>query len=82
MASLTIRQLDEKTKTRLRVRAAHNGRSMEEEARAILRAAVMPGDAERENLGQAIRRRFSALGGIELKLPKREPMREPPDFGE
>jgi len=29
MATLTIRQLDERTKTRLRVRAAHHGRSME-----------------------------------------------------
>ena len=40
MATLTIRQLDEKTKTRLRVRAAHHGRSMEEEAREILRSAL------------------------------------------
>src|SRR4029453_510376 len=32
MATLTIRQLDQQTKTRLRVRAAHHGRSMEEEA--------------------------------------------------
>ena len=37
MASITIRDIDERLKTRLRVRAAHNGRSMEEEARDILR---------------------------------------------
>ncbi|MGC2109645.1 MAG: hypothetical protein WA655_09020 [Candidatus Korobacteraceae bacterium] len=80
MATLTIRQLDEKTKSRLRVRAAHHGRSMEEEAREILRTAVAQAEPERENLAQVIRRRFSALGGVELKLPKREPMREPPDF--
>ncbi|HSB60115.1 MAG TPA: plasmid stabilization protein, partial [Vicinamibacteria bacterium] len=40
MASITIRRLDEKTKARLRIRAAQNGRSMEEEARTLLRAAL------------------------------------------
>ena len=40
MASITIRNLDDDVKTRLRVRAADNGRSMEEEARLILRDAV------------------------------------------
>ena len=40
MASLTIRKLDEKTKTLLRVRAARHGRSMEEEARSLLRSAL------------------------------------------
>ena len=36
MASLTVRQLDEKLKTLLRVRAARHGRSMEDEIRLIL----------------------------------------------
>lgn len=81
MASITIRNLDEQTKTRLRVRAAHHKRSMEEEARHILRATLaeersIPGD-----LAQAIRRRFEPLGGVELPLPPREPMREPPKPG-
>ena len=40
MASITIRNLDDEVKNRLRVRAANNGRSMEEEVRLILRAAV------------------------------------------
>ena len=40
MASITIRKLDDEVKTRLRMRAAGNGRSMEEEARLILREAV------------------------------------------
>ena len=40
MASITIRHLDDDAKTRLRVRTAGNGRSMEEEARLILRRAV------------------------------------------
>src|SRR5256885_2623321 len=40
MASITIRQLDEDLKQRLRLRAARNGRSMEDEARTILRGAA------------------------------------------
>ena len=63
MATLTIRQLDEKTKTRLRVRAAHHGRSMEEEAREILRSALTAASPVKGNLAEAIRRRFAALGG-------------------
>ena len=41
MPSITIRNLDEQTKERLRVRAARRKRSMEDEARNILRAAVL-----------------------------------------
>src|SRR5262244_3444754 len=40
MASLTVRQLDEKLKKLLRLRAARHGRSMEDEVRVILRAAA------------------------------------------
>ena len=78
MASITIRRLDEQTKARLRVRAAHRQRSMEDEARHILRAALAEDAAASHDLAQAIRRRFRALGGVELPLPAREPMREPP----
>lgn len=78
MASITIRNLDEQTKTRLRVRAAHRKRSMEEEARNILRAALAEDAATPVHLAEAIRRRFRPLGGVELRLAAREPMREPP----
>ena len=79
MASITIRNLDEGVKRRLRVRAAENGRSMEEEARDILRRSV--GEAPPpKDLGRAIHARFAALGGVELELP-RGPMRPPPEFG-
>ncbi len=81
MATLTIRQLDEKLKRRLRVRAAHNGRSMEDEVREILRAALVTSEAPKPNLAESIRRKMAAAGGgIDLKLPKRESIREPPDF--
>ena len=80
MASITIRNLDDGLKRRLRMRAAENGRSMEEEARDILRRTV--GEAPPpKNLGRAIHARFTALGGVELELPARGPMRPPPKFG-
>lgn len=82
MATLTIRQLDEKIKIRLRIRAAQHGRSMEEEAREILRSALRASPAAEENLAESIRKRFAPLGGVELELPPRDPIREPPKFSE
>ena len=80
MASITIRDLDEAVKSRLRVRAAQHGRSMEEEVRQILRTVLAEEASQPRNLGEAIRRRFAALGGVDLDLPPREPTREPPRF--
>ena len=79
MASITVRNLDEGVKMRLRVRAAGNGRSMEEEVRLILRDAVgrKPGS---RNLAEAIRARIAPLGGVDLELPPRALAREPPPF--
>ena len=77
MASITIRQIDEATKKRLRLSAAKHGTSMEEEVRRILRAALAE-DHTAPDLVQAIRRRFEHLGGLELQLPPREQVREPP----
>ena len=80
LASITIRNLDDDVKTGLRIRAAGNGRSMEEEVRLILREAV-GGDAVPANgLGTAIHELFKPFGGVELELPPRGPMREPPRF--
>jgi plasmid stability protein len=80
MPTLTIRRLDEKTKVRLRMQAAKHGRSMEEEAREILRTSLNVGEPEQCDLAEAIRRRFAAFHGVELSIPKREDMREPPTF--
>lgn len=79
MASITIRKLDDDVKARLRVRAASNGRSLEEEVRVILREAVTR-ESEPENLASFIRECFAPFGGVDLELPPREPMREPPEF--
>lgn len=82
MAKITIRNLDDDVKARLRVRAAQHGRSMEEEARSILQSALsaIPGSGTGAALVADIRARVEPLGGIELELPPRKPMREPPDF--
>ncbi|HEY2816728.1 MAG TPA: plasmid stabilization protein [Casimicrobiaceae bacterium] len=78
MASITIRKLDDATKQRLRLRAAQHRRSMEDEVRHILRATLANESAAPANLPEAIHRRFAPLGGIDLPLPPRDPMREPP----
>ena len=68
MASLLIRGLDDKLKRQLRVRAAENGRSMEEEVRRILRIALgVPSpeeefDRKLEELDAAARARLRSEG--------------------
>ena len=80
MASITIRNLDESLKRRLRIRAAEHGHSMEEEARQILRAVLNQADVPPQRLATAMRALFQPLGGVDLELPPREPMRSPPAF--
>ncbi len=112
MAALTIRNLDDDVKAKLRVRAAHNGRSMEAEAREILDEAVNrsgdsmrrdpdfsgpewdshgPGDkndsdsrstdSSEDEFVQSVRRRFLAIGGVELDIPPRTDMPRIPGVG-
>lgn len=78
MASITVRNLDEGLKRRLRIRAAENGRSMEQEARDILRTALDSESSMDKNLASSIRARFEPLGGVELDLPPRDPIRDLP----
>jgi antitoxin FitA len=80
MASITIRNLDDALKRKLRLRAAHRNRSMEDEARDILRTALAQEPAETRNLADAIRELVEPLGGVELELPPRSPMLTAPDF--
>ena len=80
MASITTRNRDDDIKQRLRVRAAQHGRSMEEEARDILRRVMSDASSPRD-LAAAIRARMSAGARADLDLPAREPMREPPKLG-
>lgn len=80
MASMTIRNLDEQLKAKLRIQAAQHGRSMEDEARNILRIALSTGSAQTPGLVDAIRNRIAVTGGIDLELQPREAIREPLDI--
>ena len=82
MAVMTIRNIDDAIKKRLRVRAAINGRSMEDEARDILRSALSTDHARPRNLANAIHDRFGVLGGVDLPEVRRDAIRPPVDFGE
>jgi antitoxin FitA len=80
VASITIRNLDDDVKEKIRVRAARHRRSMEDEARRLLAVAVeMPSDGE-SGLGTAIRQRFAPAGRFKLEPLPRERLRAPPKF--
>ncbi len=66
-----IRRLDDAVKEKLRARAACHGRSIEEEACDILKAALRENHAPALNLAESIRRHIEPLGGVELVLPRR-----------
>lgn len=81
MATMTIRNLDDTVKQRLRMRAAQHGRSMEDEARDILRTSLSAETPQAASLVGAIRARMKPHGGVDLELPPRDGMRAPPDLG-
>ena len=69
MPSLSVRKVDEKTMSQLRMQAAKHGVSMEEEVRQIIKRAV----STPEDLGDlAVRLFCPAYNGEELSLPERE----------
>ena len=80
MAMLTIRNLDDKVKGRLRKRAAMHGCSMEEEARQILRQALYGKTPEKGLASRIHQRVMDTTGGLELELPARSQPRPAPDF--
>ena len=79
MASLTIRNIDDSLKARLRLRAARHGRSMEEEARQLLRQSLLR-EKSSTGLGSRIAQRFAPSGGVELPEVTRSIPRPPPRF--
>jgi plasmid stability protein len=74
MATLTICDLDDAIERRLRIRAAHRSRSMEEEALEILKDALPAPTGLDTGLAQRIRARFSAIGDIVPTPIEREPV--------
>ena len=67
MGNLSVRRLDEETMRRLRLRAARNGRSMEEETRRIIKEAV----STPERIGDVAVHLFGPAHGVDLVLPER-----------
>ena len=71
MTSITVRNIEDDLKRRLRIRAAEHGHSMEEEARRILRSALDEDEAPsrdaipEKDLGTAIHELFAPLGGVD-----------------
>ena len=80
MSAVSIRNLDDRVKERLRVRAARHGRSMEAEMRAILTDAVSE-SGEDTGLFQALLDRFGQLGGVDLDIPARATRPRAADLG-
>ena len=79
MGSLTLRNIDDSLKKNLRMRAAANDRSMEEEARQILRQSLLRKKSS-VGIGTQISQRFTAAGGIDLPEAVRTVPRRPPAF--
>ena len=76
MPSITVRNIDDDLKKRLKDQAAKHGCSMEEEVRNILRAALIrsyppPKYKSTKEMYEAIRAIVEPLGGIELEIPAR-----------
>ncbi len=82
MATITNRNLDDMLKSRFRIHAAVHGRSMEDDARDILRSALSREPTRKGSLAASIRARFAALGDVDLPVVARKPMRAPPFFDE
>jgi plasmid stability protein len=82
MGSIIIRRLDDRIKAKLRIRAASHGRSMEAEAREILKEAVTAKPARKLGLAASIRRHLAPLGGVELATRPPEAIRRPPRLTE
>ena len=81
MATLTIRNLDDALKARLRVVAAQHGRSMEEEVRQIIREALQQGEPVQPlHLADLAVSIFGPEHGVELAVPARTGARPLPDF--
>lgn len=79
MAAISVRDLDDGVRERLRIRAAHNGRSMEAEIREILTAAVADPQPETD-LFTTLLDRFGAVGGVELPVAPRDTPARAADF--
>jgi antitoxin FitA len=83
MATLTIRNLNDDVKQRLRVQAAQHGHSMEEEVRTILQASVEQSrEAKPGGLATRLTELFKNVDTTGFELPERTPAPDPIRFDE
>ena len=84
MATITVRNLDDNVKKRLRRQAAEHGRSLEAEVREILSCNTASTAAMRTGLDlvRPLRDFVDKYGGVELPVPRRTPMRDIPNFAD
>jgi plasmid stability protein len=81
MATLVIRNVEDSLHAKLKARAAAQGRSMEEEARLLLRDGLATEPAvEGETLGSIMRALFEPIGGANFPDVRDPGQRPPPDF--
>jgi len=79
MAAITIRNIDDEVKNRLRLQAALHGCSMEQEVRDILLRAVSQ-KPNKQAFAQRIQKHFASLELDSLPIPKRQKVRTPPEI--
>jgi len=80
VASIIIRNLDAGLARKLRLRAARRNRSMEDEARDIVQTVLAQEPVSPRHLIDELRELVQPLGGVDIELPRRGPIRRPPDF--
>lgn len=79
MTQITIRNVDDTVRLKLKTRAAAKGRSLEAELRDIITRAASESQAP-ARVGQSIRARFKRVGGVELDITQRSKERDVPTF--
>jgi plasmid stability protein len=81
MAILTVRNVEDSIKAKLRLVAAEHGHSMEEEVRQILKHALI-NECQDKGLASRINQHFIEVGGVSLPLRSSSLPRSAPDFSE
>lgn len=80
MINLTLHNLDETLKASLEKQAKKHGRSLEEEAKAILRTVLIENPDTSLNLASTIWKRFTTFGDFDIPNIPRDSLREPSNF--
>lgn len=80
MSSITIKNFDDDLIFRLQKRAESSVRSLEAEAKEILRAVLTENKAYFLNVAAKIKQRFSDFGDFEIPTISRDPLLKLPNF--